>query len=239
MSSSQVPSIPFRNVQPKASHGKPAEASVTAATLQNTSQSFTKNFEFDVGDMIGVANNAPIRESMHAFSPSAVILPGRTLRAFGQQHVQFNKPTQKTFAPRGDRSLRQGPRLPVNPFAGQAATLGMSINAPVSELAIAPSVLAVNQVTVEDGQGNAANTEPRQPGVPAAQTDFSQRYGQNYPMMFYDEQTGRDNNINNIFNSGSTSLLQPNAFAPENDEQGLSYTGPNSVGSQRTSYLRV
>ena len=34
MSSSRVPSIPFRNVQPKASHGKPAETSVTAATLQ-------------------------------------------------------------------------------------------------------------------------------------------------------------------------------------------------------------
>ena len=233
MSSSRVPSIPFRNVQPKASHGKPAETSVTAATLQNTSQSFTKNFEFRVGDVIGVANNTPLRESRQAFNLNGVSLPGRSLRAFGQQHIQFNKSTQKTFAPRGDRSLLKGPALPTNPFAGRAATLGMSINAPVSELAIAPSILAVN--CIDDPSGShAASTAPPPPGVPSAQTDNSQKYGQNYPMMPYGTDDGRDNNINNVFNSGSTSLLQPNAFAPENDEQGLSYTGPHSVGSQPT-----
>jgi len=230
MSSSQVPSIPFRNVQPKASHGKPAEASVTAATLQNTSQSFTKNFEFTRGDMIGVANNAPIRESFKSFNPDKVLRPGRSLRAFGQQNVQFNKSTQKTFAPRGDRSLRGGPRLPVNPFAGQAVTLGVSINAPISELAIAPSVLAVN--FPENQLGGPNDTVPKVPGVPknaagqVIQTKKTQSLGQNYPMADYafvgDD---RSNNINNVFNSGSTSLLEPNAFAPENDEQALSYTG--------------
>jgi hypothetical protein len=233
MSSSRVPSIPFRNVQPKASHGKPAETSVTAATLQNTSQSFTKNFSFGLGDVIGVANNTPIRESRQTFNLTGVSLPGRSLRAFGQQHIQFNKPTQKTFAPRGDRSLRQGPRLPVNPFAGQAATLGMSINAPVAELAIAPSVLAVNCVLA--AQGLPRSTIPVPPGVPAVQNDNSQIFGQNYPMMFYNERNARDNNINNVFNSGSTSLLQPNAFAPENDEQGLSYTGPNQLINPTTT----
>ena len=151
MSSSRVPSIPFRNVQPKASHGKSAETSVTAATLQNTSQSFTKNFSFALGDVIGVANNTPIRESSQTFNPTGVSLPGRSLRAFGQQHIQFNKSTQKTFAPKGDRSLRKGPTLPTNPFAGRAATLGMSINAPISELAIAPSVLATSFTTIFNG----------------------------------------------------------------------------------------
>ena len=233
MSSSRVPSIPFRNVQPKASHGKPAETSVTAATLQNTSQSFTKNFSFGLGDVIGVANNTPIRESRQTFNLTGVSLPGRSLRAFGQQHIQFNKSTQKTFAPRGDRSLRKGPTLPVNPFAGQAATLGMSINAPVAELAIAPSVLAVNCVLA--AQGLPRSTIPVPPGVPAVQTDNSQIFGQNYPMMFYNERNARDNNINNVFNSGSTSLLQPNAFAPENDEQGLSYTGPNQLINPTTT----
>ncbi|GAF79622.1 unnamed protein product, partial [marine sediment metagenome] len=217
MSSSQVPSIPFRNVQPKASHGKPAEASVTAATLQNTSQSFTKNFDFTRGDMIGVANNAPIRESFKTFNPDQVLRPGRSLRAFGQQNVQFNKSTQKTFAPRGDRTLRGGPRLPINPFAGQAATLGVSINAPISELAIAPSVLAVNFPEALVGAPN--DTVPRVPGVPknaagnVVQTLQSQTLGQNYPMADYgtlNESGGRSNNINNVFNSGSTSLLEPN-----------------------------
>jgi len=241
MSSSQVPSIPFRNVQPKASHGKPAETSVTAATLQNTSQSFTKNFDFTKGDMIGVANNAPIRESFKAFNPDQVLRPGRSLRAFGQQNVQFNKSTQKTFAPKGDRSLRGGPRLPINPFAGQAATLGVSINAPVSELAIAPSVLAVNFPQRREGQAN--DTVPRAPGVPSAQTLQSQVFGQNYPMADYGKQNGerggRGNNINNVFNSGSTSLLEPNAFAPENDEQALSYTGDVLSKGLRAGGYRV
>ena len=243
MSSSQVPSIPFRNVQPKASHGKPAEASVTAATLQNTSQSFTKNFEFTRGDMIGVANNAPIRESFKSFNPDKVLRPGRSLRAFGQQNVQFNKSTQKTFAPKGDRSLRGGPRLPINPFAGQAATLGVSINAPISELAIAPSVLAVN--FPENQVGGPNDTVPNAPGVPknavgkVVQTPLSQIFGQNYPMASYDEKGGRRNNINNVFNSGSTSLLEPNAFAPENDEQALSYTGDVLSKSLRAGGYRV
>ena len=247
MSSSQVPSIPFRNVQPKASHGKPAEASVTAATLQNSSQSFTKNFEFTKGDMIGVANNAPIRESFKAFNPNQVLRPGRSLRAFGQQNVQFNKSTQKTFAPKGDRSLRGGPRLPVNPFAGQAATLGVSINAPISELAIAPSVLAVN--FPENRVGGPNDTVPNAPGVPknaagqVVQTVQSQRFGQNYPMADYfrqnGERGGRSNNINNVFNSGSTSLLEPNAFAPENDEQALSYTGDVLSKGLRAGGYRV
>ena len=241
MSSSQVPSIPFRNVQPKASHGKPAEASVTAATLQNSSQSFTKNFEFTKGDMIGVANNAPIRESFKAFNPNQVLRPGRSLRAFGQQNVQFNKSTQKTFAPKGDRSLRGGPRLPVNPFAGQAATLGVSINAPISELAIAPSVLAVN--FPENRVGGANDTVPIAPGVPSAQTNITQVLGQNYPMAVYgavnNERGGRSNNINNVFNSGSTSLLEPNAFAPENDEQALSYTGDVLSKGLRAGGYRV
>ena len=230
MSSSRVPSIPFRNVQPKASHGKPAETSVTAATLQNTSQSFTKNFSFGLGDVIGVANNTPIRESRQAFNLTGVSLPGRSLRAFGQQHIQFNKSTQKTFAPKGDRSLRKGPTLPTNPFAGRAATLGMSINAPVSELAIAPSVLATSFTTISDRI--AIGTAPFIPGVPNVQTKDDQVFGQNYPMANYgDTGVGRRNNINNVFNSGTTSLLEPNAFAPENDEQGLSYTGPNILGS--------
>ena len=247
MSSSQVPSIPFRNVQPKASHGKPAEASVTAATLQNTSQSFTKNFEFTRGDMIGVANNAPIRESFKSFNPDKVLRPGRSLRAFGQQNVQFNKSTQKTFAPRGDRSLRGGPRLSINPFAGQAATLGVSINAPISELAIAPSVLAVNFPANRLGGPN--DTVPRVPGVPknaagqVVQTFQTQVLGQNYPMADYlsltGERSGRSNNINNVFNSGSTSLLEPNAFAPENDEQALSYTGDVLSKSLRAGGYRV
>ena len=228
MSSSQVPSIPFRNVQPKASHGKPAEASVTAATLQNTSQSFTKNFEFTKGDMIGVANNAPIRESFKSFNPDQVLRPGRSLRAFGQQNIQFNKSTQKTFAPRGDRTLRGGPRLPINPFAGQAATLGASISASVSELAIAPSVLAVNFPINTAGSPNG--TAPFQAGVPATQTGKTQSLSQQYPMAVFGAGVdGRRNNINNVFNSGTTSLLQPNAFAPENDEQALSYTGPNQL----------
>ena len=230
MSSSRVPSIPFRNVQPKASHGKPAETSVTAATLQNTSQSFTKNFSFGLGDVIGVANNTPIRESRQTFNLTGVSLPGRSLRAFGQQHIQFNKSTQKTFAPKGDRSLRKGPTLPTNPFAGRAATLGMSINAPVSELAIAPSVLATSFTTISDRI--AIGTAPFIPGVPNVQTKDDQVFGQNYPMANYgDTGVGRRNNINNVFNSGTTSLLEPNAFAPENDEQGLSYTGPNILGS--------
>jgi len=247
MSSSQVPSIPFRNVQPKASHGKPAEASVTAATLQNSSQSFTKNFEFTKGDMIGVANNAPIRESFKAFNPDKVLRPGRSLRAFGQQNVQFNKSTQKTFAPKGDRSLRGGPRLSINPFAGQAATLGVSINAPVSELAIAPSVAAVNFPANRLGAPN--DTVPRVPGVPknaagqVVQTFQSQVLGQNYPMADYlsltGERSGRSNNINNVFNSGSTSLLEPNAFAPENDEQALSYTGDVLSKGLRAGGYRV
>ena len=229
MSSSQVPSIPFRNVQPKASHGKPAEASVTAATLQNTSQSFTKNFEFTTGDMIGVANNAPIRESFKSFNPNQVLRPGRSLRAFGQQNIQFNKSTQKTFAPRGDRTLRGGPRLPINPFAGQAATLGVSINAPISELAIAPSVLAVN-FPINGIALSSDGTAPFQAGVPATQTVNTQSLSQQYPMAAVGiGGDGRSNNINNVFNSGTTSLLQPNAFAPENDEQALSYTGPNQL----------
>ena len=229
MSSSQVPSIPFRNVQPKASHGKPAEASVTAATLQNTSQSFTQNFDFTRGDVIGVANNAPIRESFKAFNPDQVLRPGRSLRAFGQPNVQFNKSTQKTFAPRGDRSLRGGPRLPINPFAGQAATLGASINAPISELAIAPSVLASSFAV------NGA-TEPRAPGVPSVQTAATQSLGQNYPMVANTGRLGLGvQGNNNVFNSSSTSLLEPNAFAPENDEQGLSYTGPNQLINPTTA----
>jgi hypothetical protein len=229
MSSSRVPSIPFRNVQPKASHGKSAETSVTAATLQNTSQSFTKNFSFALGDVIGVANNTPIRESSQTFNPTGVSLPGRSLRAFGQQHIQFNKSTQKTFAPKGDRSLRKGPTLPTNPFAGRAATLGMSINAPISELAIAPSVLATSFTTIFNG--TAIGTTPFIPGVPNAQNKDAQVFGQNYPMANYGDTAVGRNNTNNVFNSGTTSLLEPNAFAPENDEQGLSYTGPNIPGS--------
>ena len=95
----------------------------------------------------------------------------------------------------------------------------------------------------ENRVGGANDTVPNTPGVPSAQTQQSQVLGQNYPMADYraltSERGGRSNNINNVFNSGSTSLLEPNAFAPENDEQALSYTGDVLSKGLRAGGYRV